>query len=317
MKRFLVVAILAIVPVEALAQSCTFTNTGLAWGNINLAANVNYDITGTFTASCAGIANRTVRVCPNFNAGSGGVNSNGSNRYALNGPQQLRYNIYRNSGRSQVWGSRTWGLSPTPPTINVSLNSAGTGSASQIMYGRVYSGQTTVPPGIHISSFAGVQTQIAYAYSTVGTCAAIGLAHSTAVPFPAAATYTGTCAVTATTLDFGTRGVLSANVDATNTISVTCTAGGAYTIGLGGGNAGATDPTQRRMLNGGQTEFVTYGIYRDVARSLPWGETIGTNTASGTGTGMAQNYTAYGRVPAQTTPSPQLYADTIVVTVTY
>ena len=57
--------------------------------------------------------------------------------------------------------------------------------------------------------------------------------------------------------------------------------------------------------------------YRDLARTLPWGSTIGTNTVAGTGTGSAQAYTAYGHVPAQATPSAQTYTDTIVVTVTY
>ncbi|MFO0991269.1 MAG: spore coat U domain-containing protein [Hyphomicrobiales bacterium] len=102
-----------------------------------------------------------------------------------------------------------------------------------------------------------------------------------------------------------------------NTIAVTCTSGRPYTIGLNGGLSGATNPTQRRMRNLAQTSFITYGIYRDTARTLGWGETIGVNTLAGTGTGNVQNYTAYGRVPAQTTPAPQTYSDTIVVTVTY
>ena len=62
---------------------------------------------------------------------------------------------------------------------------------------------------------------------------------------------------------------------------------------------------------------VTYGLYRDSARSQPWGASVGVNTASGTGDGSSQNLTAYGRVPAQTTPQPGAYSDTIVVTVGY
>lgn len=302
---------------EARAQSCSFSNTGLDWGNINLAANTNFDLTGTFRATCTGIAGRTVRICPNFNNGTGGANANGSERYMLNGANQLRYNLYRNAARSQVWGSRTWGKPPTPPTININLNAAGTGSANTVIYGRVFSGQTGLPTGTYTSSFSGNHTQIAYAYSTVGNCNAIGLSNVTNVPFTVSAAYGGSCTVSATAMDFGSRGVLDTGTDASNTIAVTCASGTGYTISLSGGNSGASDPTQRRLSDPGDTEFITYGIYRDAARSLPWGSTIGSNTVAGTGSGSAQNYTAYGRVPAQTTPSAQIYSDTIVVTVTY
>ncbi len=301
----------------ARAQSCTFTNTGLDWGDIDLALGTAFNLNGTFTANCAGTPGATVRICPNFNAGSGGVNGTGSERYMLNGANQLRYNIYRNGGRTQVWGSRTWGLPPTPPNIDVVLSGAGAGSTSQTMFARVLSGQTSLPAGLYASVFSGTHTQIAYAYSTVGNCNAIGLTNVTNVPFTAQANYRGSCTVTATNLDFGSEGVLDTAVTATNTVSVTCTTGASYTISMSGGNAGAIDPTQRQMADGGNTEFITYGIYRDGSHTLPWGSTIGTNTVAGTGNGSAQPYTGYGQVPAQATPSAQTYTDTILVTVTY
>lgn len=317
LKLALAGLLLAAFPGHAVAQSCTFTASGLNWGNINLAAGTSFDLTGTLQVSCTGIAGRTVRVCPNFNNGSGGANTSGSERYMLNGASQLRYNLYRNRNRTNVWGSRTWGKPPIPPTINVVLNSAGNGTVNRIIHGRVLSGQTGLPAGIYTSAFGGAETQVAYAYSTAGNCNAIGLTNVTPVPFAVQATYGGTCTVSATTMNFGSRGVLDTNTDAANSISVTCSSGTSYTVGLSGGDTGATDPTLRQMSDPGDTEFITYGIYRDVARSLPWGETIGTDTVAGTGSGAAQAYTAYGRVPPQDTPSPQTYTDTIVVTVTY
>ncbi len=88
-----------------------------------------------------------------------------------------------------------------------------------------------------------------------------------------------------------------------------------YTVGLGGGNAGATNPTQRKMSFAGHS--ILYGLYRDSARAQPWGGSIGVNTVPGTGTGLSQAYAVYGRVPAQATPPVGTYNDTIVVTVTY
>jgi spore coat protein U-like protein len=65
------------------------------------------------------------------------------------------------------------------------------------------------------------------------------------------------------------------------------------------------------------SQNITYGLYRDSARAQPWGDSAGTNTAAGTGSGLAQTVTVYGRVPAQTTPSPGTYSDTVVVTISY
>jgi spore coat protein U-like protein len=62
---------------------------------------------------------------------------------------------------------------------------------------------------------------------------------------------------------------------------------------------------------------VLYGLYQDSARTQPWGNTVGTNTTSGTGTGTAQTQTVYGRVAAQATPAPGSYSDSVVVTVGY
>ena len=63
---------------------------------------------------------------------------------------------------------------------------------------------------------------------------------------------------------------------------------------------------------------VTYGLYKDAARSTGWGSSIVSGeTVSGTGTGSAQALTVYGRVPPQSTPPPGTYSDVVVVTVTY
>jgi spore coat protein U-like protein len=69
------------------------------------------------------------------------------------------------------------------------------------------------------------------------------------------------------------------------------------------------------MSNGGAQ--ITYGLYQNAARSQPWGNNTGTNTVAGSGTGSGQALTVYGRVPAQTTPAPGTYSDSIIATLTY
>lgn len=320
MKHFALAAVSVLSAVcavsgTAAAQSCTFSMSNVDFGTINLAANINFDTTATFQASCSGTAGRTVRICPSFGSGSSGVAAGGDPRYMLLGATQLNYNIYRNAGRTLVWGSRFWGHAPIPPTINVLLNAAGVGTATFTAFARVPSGQTTLPFGMYSSQFSGGNTLVAYADATVGNCIAIGTTNATQVPFLVQANYNGSCTVSATTLDFGQRGVLDSNVDASNQITVTCSSAVPYTVGLNGGNAGASDPTQRKMSLG--PAQVTYGIYRDAARSQPWGNVVGVNTAAGAGTGAPQIYSGYGRVLSQSTPAPGIYTDTVVVTVTY
>lgn len=300
---------------RAEAQSCTFAMTNVNFGTIDVASNVNFDTTATLNVTCSGIPTRRVRVCPHFGSGSGGVAAGGDPRYMLSGATQMRYNIYRNAARTNVWGSFYWGQPPTPPTVNINLNGAGIGTASVTAFARVPSGQTTLPTGIYSSSFSGGHTLVAYAYTTVGNCAAIGTMNATQVPFLVTADNISSCTVSATTLDFGSKGLLDTNVDAANQINVTCSSAVPYTVGLNGGSSGATDPSQRKMTLGAAQ--VTYGIYRDAARTQPWGNTIGSDTVAGIGTGSVQVLTGYGRVPMQTTPAPGTYTDTVVVTVTY
>ena len=119
-------------------------------------------------------------------------------------------------------------------------------------------------------------------------------------------------------LDFGNQGVLSADVDNSTTFTVQCTDTTPYEIGLDNGNNHSG--TTRRMTDG--TNFVDYALYRDAARTLAWGDYLagagtGVDARTGTGNGATQTLTVYGRVPAQTTPAPATYNDTVTITVEY
>lgn len=135
--------------------------------------------------------------------------------------------------------------------------------------------------------------------------------------FDVTATVIDSCDVTAQDLDFGDYDPVSgAALDAATTLSVTCTFGADYDVGLSAGLGAGATYAARKMTNGG-TDTLTYALYRDAGRSQIWGETIGSNTVSGTGTGAAQSIDVYGRAPiAQTAPADD-YDDTITVTVTY
>jgi spore coat protein U-like protein len=70
-------------------------------------------------------------------------------------------------------------------------------------------------------------------------------------------------------------------------------------------------------MTGPASATIDYNLYRDAAFTNVWGETIPTDTLSGTGNGATQPITVYGRVAPQTTPATGAYSDTVAVTVTY
>jgi spore coat protein U-like protein len=293
------------------AATCSFSVTNVAFGSVNVTANANADTTATVSITCSGLALTTVQVCVNFGAGSGGA-TNAANRFMKSGANQLSYSLYSDATRTSVWGSNLWaGAGAGPVSINVPLL-LGSNTVTQTVYGRVFPGQQTVLAGSYLSTFSSTDAEIQYGALGLG-CGL--LTQTSTTTFNVTATVPATCTVAANNLNFGTAGVLSANTDASTTLSPVCTNGTPYNVGLDGGLSGATDPTQRKMTKGAGS--VLYGLYRDSARGLPFGNTIGTNTLSGTGTGLAQSVLVYGRIPPQATPSPGTYTDTIVVTLTF
>lgn len=284
---------------------------------MNLNGGSFQSTTGTFSASCSGTPNQTIRICANFNAGSGGADASGDPRYMTQGTSRLGYNIFRSNGVGQVWGSYVWAAAPRPPALTLNLDSNGNGTITQVMYARIYNGQGASGTGTYSSRFAGAQSQVDYGYAGSFTCGASLSARAKSVPFTVRTTNNSSCTVATTVLNFGSQPDLASNRDATNTITVNCSPGTTYAIGLSNGSGGGTGPATRRMTNGATADHVTYGIYRDAARTQPWGDVAGVNTLSGTGTGAGQSVTGYGRVPVQTTPAPLTYTDTVVVTITY
>lgn len=141
-------------------------------------------------------------------------------------------------------------------------------------------------------------------------------ASSTTSTFTVQVTVTSSCVInSASTLNFGSQGVLTAAVDNTSTLQVQCTNTTPYNIGLDAGAGSGATVAARKMTNGSAT--VTYSLYTDAGRATVWGNTVGTDAVAATGNGASQTYTVYGRVPAQTTPAAATYTDTVTLTVTY
>ena len=140
------------------------------------------------------------------------------------------------------------------------------------------------------------------------------VAATTTTTFAVTATVQATCLVSATPLAFGTYTGAVAN--STSAVSVTCTNTTPYNVGLSAGLATGATVTARKMT-GPASALLAYALFSDAARTVNWGQTIGTDTVTGTGNGSAQAITVYGQVAAAQYVAPGAYNDTITATVTY
>jgi spore coat protein U-like protein len=292
------------------AQSCTFTIGDVDFGPVDILAGGEASLATSLHISCSGLVLNTVRVCASIGAGSGGAVSGA--RHLLGSSGTLDYQLY--SSGSTVWGSNYWGLPGAPPTIDIPLGLGGSGSTTVPITVKLFGAQQTAHVGSYISNFTAADNRLVYGYTFLGIvgCHLIPLLPQLgSTTFKVQAQIDNNCHVSAQDIDFGTRGILASNVDAAGQVSVRCTNGTPYSIGLDGGLA-AAPPTARHMTG---PATILYGIYLDGARTQPWGNTLGT-TAAGSGTGLLQPLPTYGRVPPQPA-APGSYQDSVIATVTY
>ena len=187
-------------------------------------------------------------------------------------------------------------------------------SATIPYYGRVNAAQPAVVPAAYSTTISVVLARTAFFTGATPPCTAATI--TTTRTITSTGTVVSSClTATASNMTFPGTSFFTANIDTTGTVNVTCTNTSPYHVRLDGGNAAATDPTLRKMTLGANQ--ITYGLYRDAARSLPWGSTDSTNTLDGTGTAASVAHTVYGRIPPQASKPLGTYTDTIVVTISF
>jgi len=129
----------------------------------------------------------------------------------------------------------------------------------------------------------------------------------------------GGCSLSTSPVSFGDYD--GTQIDTAGQLTANCTAALDYTVELGAGLS-ATG-TSRQMSNAGNGALkLNYDLYKDAARSQPWGGgdyTVGGATAltGQTGSGSDQAIQIYGRLPGAQALSAGSFADTVVVSVIY
>jgi len=332
-------ALLATGVARADTTCTTTTPVTAAFGNIGNAATTPTFTTTSFTITCSTtalslLATASVRACLGVGVGSTGSVISPLRRMTNATADPMAFQLFTSAAYSTILGL-TPGTTPGPLVVDlnyqVPLLTGGSGAVTVTFYGRIPGGQT-LAAGSYSSAFSGGDVRLEYAYNEVllGTAqapaactTATGVSgHKTATggfPFTVTATVLPQCSAYVTTdMDFGSNvGAITANIDRTSTIGLTCLNRTAYTIALDNGlYANGTVRRMRHTTN--PAWFIPYALYRESTRTQRWGSTPTVDLVSGTGTGTAQTLTVYGRAPPTTgAVAAGSYSDQIKVTITY
>ncbi len=130
------------------------------------------------------------------------------------------------------------------------------------------------------------------------------------------ATVLSSCTVSALPLAFGSYTPAVGELTGTTTIAVLCTLSTPYHVRLGTGQ-NSSDVAERKMKIAAGADTLSYALYRDAGRTNNWGQTNGTDAMSGTGSGLLQNISVYGAIPANQFVPAGVYADSVTITVDY
>lgn len=316
----------------AALTTCSASSTSLAFGPT--AGTANADTTATVTITCnttavSLLSTVRVRMCLNIGDGVNGAGQVAPRRMVNGFGDPMQFQIYRDAARSQIWGSNTIPAIPTPLPIDLQYSVVVIGGGGSpppaTMYARV-SVQAGLASGNFSNAFSGTHTRLDYRYNEqlIGTpsypasCTTGGDGGgNTTFPFTATASVPNHCLFnTVTNLAFSNvAGPISANQDQTSTIGLTCTLRTPWQLGLNNGqNASGSI---RRMRLGTTSNYVNYELYRNAGRTLRWGNTLDTDTLTGTGSGLAQTIDVFGRALAPQTVPAGNYKDVITVTMTF
>ncbi len=289
-------------PAQA-ALLCSVAIDPLVLGQVSLRDGFGNTTFGTELVSCSGgDPGATVQTCLQIGAGSGGASSGLSPRF-LQGVQMDRLGYQLTTGAAASAGGQIIDRLER----DVALDATGAGSIDPLIYAEITDSGATASAGSYVSRFTG-PADVAFSYGQ-GGCTQSGDVDG----FTVSATVTASCTVSASPMDFGlSTGTINDPIDSAALLSVSCTNGAAYSIGLDGGQSPTASGRTMTSGSGG----LAYGLFQDAGRSAPWGLTPGT-TASGYGSGKTDTLPIYGRVFGDQHATTGLYSDTVVIVITY
>ena len=282
----------------------------IPYGTIDLPVSTGITASTYVRVTCTGTQNRdqgkAIRVCVGLNT------PQMPRRMAHATGDFIQHGLYLDAARSQHIQYAT-----PKAQIVLTLPSAGkapffaTGDVP--IYGKLLGSSANPRAGAYSETVTG---DMGHGQSTdqCGTIIA-----TAPVNFDATATVRANCTIAANNLSFGTVNLLGTNIDSNTTVGLNCTKGAVYTVRLNGGTVTGSVAARRMGLGGAGPGVINYQLRHSSATGPLWGDgTAGTATLAGTGTGVSQTITLYGRVPGgQPAPAVGTYSDTVTATVEF
>ncbi|WP_199100214.1 spore coat U domain-containing protein [Dyella sp. ASV21] len=262
-----------------------------------------------------------MRACLHLGLGDG--SSSLSSRSLRAAAYRMSYNLYADGGYTQLFGPPQASAAtavllvhatpgPAYPEFPVFALLPGAQSATPLI-----AGDNTDYVENYGGDRARVDVQFAAVAAGLESCPLVSPSQTLMLDFNVRATVQKNCTVTASDMDFSAAGPLSRPLYAQGSVRLQCTQNSAYAVALSGGVV-SNNPLDRQLRRRGDSETMHYQLYADAARQRIWGDgAAGTASVAGVGTGAIQEHVVYGMVPAQVTPSPGEYSDSVIVTVTF
>ena len=287
-RSLLAAVLLALTPATAHAfRVCSMSASGVAFG---VYSGESTSSAGSITIICLGSGNANYTL--SLSAGNSGSYVQ---RQMTNGNQVLSYNLYKDPGVTLVFGDGTGG---STPFIGFA---SGPEAAIVPVYGRI---------PVH-----GIPAVGAYSDTIVATLRCLDFScNTTTTSFLVTSSVLAQCTIAATNLVFGDY--TQAQLDGKSGITLLCSTGTVWNVGLNAGNFPGATVTTRRMSGPGNSSLL-YSLYQDGAHTINWGNTVGSDTVSGISLGGEEFLSVFGRVPAGQLVGPGGYVDTIIAVVMF
>jgi spore coat protein U-like protein len=269
------------------AVLCSLSASGVAFGEVT---KTGLTSTGAIVIRCSGSGSTDYVVT---------LTTGLANTYSPRGMSDgtgntLPYNLYSQTSLTSIWGN-------------------GSG-ASVVVAGRISSNGFVVVPLAVYGRVEARAEPAASNYIDQIDAALVYRGPTTHTQFQVTAHVTKHCTISATNLNFGSY--TQAQLDGQSEIQLTCSDATPFDVGLDGGKfPGAV--VARRSMTGPALSQLDYQLFTDPARTTVWGNTVGTDTVSGTGDGLPQTLNVYGRIPSGQSVRGGGYEDTITATLTF
>lgn len=312
--------------------TCSASISNIEFGSIDLLTSNTFTTTGTVSYSCknTGDAPQSLTLC--LNIGSAGINPRALPLLPNISPgdsTNLPFQLYKDSGYSNIWGSMTNGSTPVPASINVTVVGGATQADTLTIYAAIPPNQSGKSAGYYKLNFNINDTLVTSVAGINGNCASSSGSGPGVTPnqrmntFYVQANAPTKCLINSkSNIDFGNTPSSANNIESkgTNPINITCTNGTVYNIGLAPSN-GNKDGAGVMKGSGGNSDLVRYQLRSTPGLSgTPWGNTATStnlgNGVTGTGTGTAQNKSVYATVPSADF-KPDTYSDIVTISVNY